>query len=59
MIYWPGAVKHVTDLKNTGSLPVTGKTPCIALFGEPSPNLPYIKPFGCRVLQHPNIEQLN
>ena len=58
MSYWHHAIKHVTTARNIVEHSVTKKVPHDAAFGEPSPNIKHLRPFGCRMLYHPVVDKL-
>ena len=51
--YWAYAVEHVTTCKNVVTHSTTGRVPYDDLYGTRSPDLTYLRPFGCRVQYHP------
>lgn len=57
--YWNYALRHATDCRNFVPHSKTGKTPYEIIFGQQSPNLRHMRPFGCRSEFRPNAKRID
>ena len=57
--YWNYALKHLTNCRNLVPHSVTKKTPFEVVFGNQSPDVRHIRPFGCKVHFRPPVKSID